>query len=133
MTERAFSVYNITKEVEMTAFFPDEDQTDVPPGLTAAVNRLLADPSASNAGEICAEIADIVTNAHPSVREIEIHADDLGEKFMMTVGLPELPEESGGKKQNRRARLNPPPPRNAGIFILPFKGRERGLNREYPK
>lgn len=24
----------------MTAFFPDEDQTDVPPGLTAAVNRL---------------------------------------------------------------------------------------------
>lgn len=117
----------------MTAFFPDEDQTDVPPGLTAAINRLLADPSASNAGEICAEIADIVTNAHPSVREIEIHADDLGEKFMMTVGLPELPEESGGKKQNRRARLTPPPPRNAGIFILPFKGRERGLNREYPK
>lgn len=117
----------------MTAFFLDEDQTDVPPGLTAAVNRLLADPSASNAGEICAEIADIVTNAYPSVREIEIHADDLGEKFMMTVGLPELPEESGEKKQNRRARLTPPPPRNAGIFILPFKGRERGLNREYPK
>ena len=83
----------------MTAFFLDEDQTDVPPGLTAAVNRLLADPSASNAGEICAEIADIVTNAYPSVREIEIHADDLGEKFMMTVGLPELPEESGEKNK----------------------------------